>query len=73
MNVNEPTLFKIEQAFHYILCHSIVLGVHMLGSKSWGRKGFFFIKQKNGILAIKKYCEGEYFDIKFFFLLELTL
>jgi hypothetical protein len=72
MNVNEPMLFKIEQVFHYILCHLIVLGAHVLGSKSWGRKGFFVIKLKNGILAIKKHCEGEYFDIKFFFC-ELTL
>jgi hypothetical protein len=43
MNINEPMLFKIEQVFHYILCHSIVLGAHVLGSKSWGRKGFFYL------------------------------
>jgi hypothetical protein len=72
MSLNKPMLFKIEQFFHYILCHSIILGARVLGSKSWGRKGFLKKKLRNGILAIKKIVKANILTFKIFFY-ELTL
>ncbi len=46
-----------------ILCHSIALGVHVLGSKNWGRKILISYKIENGIWVMKKDCGVEYFDI----------
>jgi hypothetical protein len=43
------------------LCHSTTLGVHVLGSKNWGRKGLISYEIETS--TMKKHCEVEHFDI----------
>jgi hypothetical protein len=54
---------QTKQVSCCILCHSIALGVHVLGSKNWGRKILISYKIENEISIMKKDCEAEYFDI----------
>jgi hypothetical protein len=42
---------------------SIVLGAHVLGSKTWDKKRLIAYKIENEILVMKKHCEVEHFDI----------
>jgi hypothetical protein len=54
---------ETKQVDHCILCYSILLDVHVLGSKTQSRKGLIFYKIKNWILAMKKHCEAKHFNI----------
>jgi hypothetical protein len=44
---------EIKQVLHYILCHLIPLDVHVLGSKTQGRKELISYKTENGTSTMK--------------------
>jgi hypothetical protein len=48
---------EIEQVLRYILCHLIPLDVHVLGSKTQGRKELIFYKTENGTSTMKKFVK----------------
>jgi hypothetical protein len=45
------------------LHRSIILGAHVLGSKTQSRKGIISYKTINGTSTMKKHCEVEHLDI----------
>jgi hypothetical protein len=52
-NVDELLSLEAKQVVYCILCHTIALGVHVLGSKTC-RKALISYKSKNEILAMKR-------------------
>jgi hypothetical protein len=70
-SIDEPMSFKIEHAFHYILCHLVPLNTHVLRSKNQGRKGLISYKTENGSSTMKKHCETKYSNILKMYLNEI--
>jgi hypothetical protein len=52
--------FEIEQFFYYVLCHSIILNAHVLGSKIQGKKRLISYKTKNGTSTMKRCYETQH-------------
>jgi hypothetical protein len=49
--------FETKQVFYYILCHSIILNAHVLGSKIQGKKRLITYKIEKGTSIMEKCYE----------------
>lgn len=52
--------FETKEIFYYILCHSITLNAHVLGSKIQSKEGLISYKIENGTSTIEKCYETQY-------------
>jgi hypothetical protein len=55
------------------MCHSILLIIHVLGSKTKDKKGLMSYKIENETLAMKKHCEGKHSNIWKVYFSEISL
>jgi hypothetical protein len=63
---------EMKQVVHCILCHSIPLDVHVLGSKTQSRKRSIFYKIKNWTSTMKKHCEAKHSNILKMYISEIV-